>query len=411
VIDNPNFSYTEKLEKVKKLIVNFTKDVIIYTKLTESVLNNLSDISYECGKDETGGLYVDGCTLAVPKTNLVSKKDNATLYSYRVADEIVRYGRIQNFVLNSNQFLNIGNAEYKINPDEYIITESILSTADYWEDMVDKNTNEYRTFNEINGIPYDMAKTKLYLPRMVELQKTVVEKEVGCSTVEKFRDQTKQKYWGNNVFPANTMQIVFKDTVECSFEPLIYIMKQINNEIYGVQELRKMIYDAYSEYIGKHREKIIYILSKQGKRALFKSKVDFETIVKSDAYFMTTLDLWVFAQKYNVPIILFSSKNVLHDVLIIQGDGLEKDYLADRGSITNTESENSWIILGGETAETKFFFFKSVSEIRIANKISSHVLIQKPFFRSELNDLNQRIKDTFDQEKVFSFDQYLDARP
>jgi len=246
---------------------------------------------------------------------------------------------------------------------------------------------------------------------MVELQKTVVEKEVGCSTVEKFRDQTKQKYWGNNVFPANTMQIVFKDTVECSFEPLIYIMKQINNEIYGVQELREMIYDAYSEYIGKHREKIIYILSKQGKRALFKSKNDFETIVKSDAYFMTTLDVWVFAQKYNVPIILFSSKNVLHDVLIIQGDGLEKDYLADRGSITNTESENSWIILGGKTAETKFFFLKSVSEIRVAQKISSHVLIQKPFFRSELNDLNQRIKDTFDQNKVFSFEQYLDARP
>ncbi len=406
-IDNDNFSYAEKLEKVKKLIVNFTKDVILYTKFTESVLNNMSDISYECSKDETGGLYVDGCTLAVPKTNLVSKKDNATLYSYRVADEIVRYGRIQNFVLNSNQFLNIGNAEYKINPDEYIITESILSTTDYWEDMVDKNTNEYLTFNAINGIPYDMAKTKLYLPRMVELQKTVVEKEVGCSTVEKFRDQTKQKYWGNNVFPTNTMQIVFKDTVECSFEPLIYIMKQINNEIYGVQELRNMIYDAYSEYIGEHREKIIYILSKQGKRALFKTKLDFETIVKSDAYFMTTLDLWVFAQKYNVPIILFSSKNVLHDVLIIQGDGLEKDYLADRSSITNRDSENSWIILGGETAETKFFFFKSVSEIRVANKISSHVLIQKPFFRSELNDLNQRIKDAFDQEKVFSFVDYL----
>jgi len=422
VIDNPNFSYKEKLEKVKKIIDEFTKEVVSYTKMTESVLNHMSDISYECGKDETGGLYVDGCILAVPKKNLISSKDNSTIYSYRVADEIVRYGRIQNFVLNANQFLNIGNAEYKINPDEYIITESGLSAEDYFDDMIDKNTNEYRPFNEINGIPYDMAKTKLYLPRMVELQKTVVEKDVGCSSVKKFRDQTKDvggrngKYWGNNVFPANTMEIVFKNTVECSFEPLIYIMKQMNNEIYGIQQLREMIYGAYSEYIEKNpanKEKIVYILSKQGKRSLFaKSRLDFETVVKSEAYFITTLDVWVFAQKYNVPIILFSSKNMLHDVLIIQGEGGEKDYVKDNDSITNPDFNNSWIVLGASAgAESKFFFFESVSEIRVNHKISSHVLIQNPFFRSELSDLNQRIQDVFEQEKVFSFEQYLDARP
>ena len=414
VIDDPDFSYREKLEKVKTLIANFTEDVVVYTKMSESVMSN---ISYKCGKDENSGLYVDGCTLAVPKKNLVSKKDNSVLYSYRVADEIVRYGRIQNFVLNANQFLNIGNAEYKINADEYIISESVLSANDYFDDMINKDTNEYRPFNAINGIPYDMAKTHLYLPRMVELQKPVVEKAapvavVGCSIVEKFRDQTKQQYWGNNVFPANTMKIVFKDTAECSFEPLIYIMKQMNNKIYGIQELKEMIYTAYSEYIGKHKEKIIYLLSKQGKRALFKSKMDFETIVKGEGYFMTTLDLWVFAQKYNVPIILFSSKNVLHDVLIIQGEKVgEKDYIADLGSIKNTGFNNSWIILGADKGpDSRFFFFESVSEIRDKPKISSHVLIQKQFFRTELNDLDQRIHDVFEQDKAFSLEEYLNKR-
>jgi hypothetical protein len=226
----------------------------------------------------------------------------------------------------------------------------------------------------------------------------------------------KGKYWGNNVFPANTMEIVFKNTVECSFEPLIYIMKQMNNEIYGIQQLREMIYGAYSEYIEKNpanKEKIVYILSKQGKRSLFaKSRLDFETVVKSDAYFMTTLDVWVFAQKYNVPIILFSSKNVLHDVLIIQGEGGEKDYVKGNNSITNPDFNNSWIVLGASAgAESKFFFLESISEIRVNHKISSHVLIQNPFFRSELSDLNERIQDVFEQEKVFSFEQYLDARP
>jgi len=413
VIDSPKFSYKEKLEKVKILIDEFTKEVVSYTKMTESVLNHMSDISYECSKHETGGIYMDGCTLAVPKKNLISSKDNATIYAYRVADEIVRYGRIQNFILNANQFLNIGSTEYKINPDEYIITESGLSAEDYFDDMIDKNTNEYRPFNEINGIPYNMAKTNLYLPRMVELQKTVVEKDVGCSSVKKFRDQTKDKYWGNNIFPANTMQIVFKNTVECSFEPLIYIMKQMTNQIYGIPELREMIYNAYSEYNPIHKEKIISILSKQGKRALFaKSRLDFETIVKSDTYFMTTLDVWVFAQKYNVPIILFSSKNILHDVLIIQGDSGEKDYVVEQNPIKNPDFNNSWIILGSSAgADSQFFFLESVSQIRVNYKISSHVLIQNPFYRNELSDLNQRIQDAFEREKVFSLAQYLDTRP
>ena len=189
-------------------------------------------------------------------------------------------------------------------------------------------------------------------------------------------------------------------------------MKQMTNKIHGVQELREMIYDAYSEYIGQHKEKIVYLLSKQGKRSLFKSQLDFETIVKSEAYFMTTLDVWVFAQKYNVPIILFSSKNVLHDVLVIQGDGGEKDYIKGDESIANREFNNSWIILGSDKGtDSQFFFFESVSEIREKHKITGHILIQKPFFRSELNDLNQRIKDAFDQDKVFSFEQYLNARP
>ena len=103
---------------------------------------------------------------------------------------------------------------------------------------------------------------------------------------------------------------------------------------------------------------------------------------------------------------------MLHDVLVIQGDGGEKDYIKGDESIANREFNNSWIILGSDKGtDSQFFFFESVSEIREKHKITGHILIQKPFFRSELNDLNQRIKDAFDQDKVFSFEQYLNARP
>ena len=406
VIDEKESSYREKLESVKQIIDAITEDVVVYTKMSESVLSKLSEVSYTCGKSETSGMFIDGCRLVVPEKNLISKKNNSTIYAYRVSDEIVRYGRIKNYLLNPNQFLNTGNTDFKINPDEYIISESVLSAKDYFEDIINPSNNEYRAFNSVNGIPYDMAKTAMYLPRMVELQKTVAEKEVECSTVKKFRDQTKDGYWGNHVFPGDAMEIIFKNTVECSFGPLIYIMKQISGKIYDIQELRNMIYDAYSEYLEEHSQRIIAILSAQGKRAMFKSKPDFETTVKSEGYFMTTLDVWVFAQKYRVPIILFSGKNVLHDLQIIQEDKPTGDYMIDRTSIKNTMYNNAWLILGGNVND-RFFFLESLSQIREARKISSNTILQQGYSREQLGDLGDRIKHAFAEKKVISLTDYL----
>ena len=406
VIDEQESSYREKLEKVKQIIDEITEDIVVYTKMSESVLSKLSEVSYTCGKSETSGMFIDGCRLIVPEKNLISKKNNSTIYAYRIADEIVRYGRIKNYLLNPNQFLNTGNTDFKINADEYIISESVLSAKDYFEDIINVSTNEYRAFNSVNGIPYDMAKTTMYLPRMVELQKTVAEKEVECSTVKKFRDQTKDAYWGNQVFPGDAMEIVFKNTVECSFGPLIYIMKQISGKIYDIQELRNMIYDAYSEYLEEHSRRIIAILSAQGKRAMFKSKPDFETTVKSEGYYLTTLDIWVFAQKYSVPIILFSGKNVLHDLQIIQDDKPIGDYMMDQTSIKNTMYNNAWLILGGNVND-RFFFLESLSQIREARKIPSNTILQQGYSRDQLGDLGDRIKRVFAEKKVISLSEYL----
>ena len=426
-IENANSSYKEKLENVKQIIDTITKEAVSYyvNKMPESLLNKLLDIS-NYDKNKTSGFYIDG-RLGIPKKNLISEKDNSLIYPYRVADEIVRFGRIQNFILN-NQFLNTGNTDFKINRDEFIISESALGSKDYFDDMINKNTNEYRPFNTTNGIPYDMAKTKLYLPLMVEKEKekeVVVEKvaENCLPTIEKYYLSSNGKnYWAGKVFPEKqlTDKLVFKANETCSFGPLIHIMKRFENKEYTIKELKEMVWNAYSDYL-TYKKQIILLLKNQGKTKVLKNyNNDLEGLIKSEDYFLTSLDVWVFAQKYRVPIILFSSTNMLIDVLLIQGERPAidaKDYLVDeRITNKNTKFGYSWIVLGGAEEDKFFFYLSPSSKIRVLHTIHSNAIIgskrgaeyvAESFHKNQLGEFQQQLE----QNPAFSFEDFLKARP
>jgi len=420
-------SYKEKLNKVVRFIQTITEDVVIYAKMSPLML---SEVSYTCEKQGKSGLYKDGCQLIVPQKNLVSKKENSEIYPQRIADEIVRFGQIQNFLLKSNQFLNFGNVNYKINSDEFIIGKTNLS-ENYFDDLINQNNEYLPAFNSVNGIPYDMAKTKLYSPRDVktafaeaaaddtkaeakaEAKAAVAEvaaaDESDCAKENPFRDQTRDKpdgkgqYWGKLVFPNETEIIKFTGSAVCSFGPLIYIMERVNNKKYGIDELKDMLWIAYRDYIvdPENKKKIVKILGIQGKRGMINGTTDFETVLKSEEYYMTTLDIWVFAQKYNVPIILFSSDNIMKDVSIEIENKLYNE------SIKNTEYSNSWIILGGNV-DDRFFFYESAPDAsRYQGVIRPQRLIKQSFYRTELNDLSERVRNIFAMNKVFSFADYL----
>jgi hypothetical protein len=284
----------------------------------------------------------------------------------------------------------------------------------YFKDLINVNTKKYLpAFNSYNGIPYDMAKTKLYSK---EVKIGNIEKKENCSTDKEFSDSTKDKYWGNHVFPDKTAKLTFLNTVSCSFGPLIYIMQQISGKIYSIRELKTMLWDAYQEYMidKDKKEKIIKILKKQGKKRELLN--GFDVFFNSENYFITTLDIWVFAQKYEIPVILFCSKNNMQDVYITQDKTYKlqnQDYLFDEvgRSVKNGTMANSWIILGynkRQLSNDKFFFLESASQIREAHKITNNVLIQQQFHKTQLKDFEKRLTNIFN-EHVLSFSEYLDA--
>ena len=467
IINDVNLSYKDKLKKVVKEMKLEVEDEEKYVELSyKEKLNKVFGFIQKITEDVV--IYGDVSRkgqLVVPKKNLVSKKENSEIYPYRVADEIVRFGKIQNYILSSNQFLNSGNVNYKINPDEFIIGETKLSD-NYFEDLVNRDNEYLSPFNSINGIPYDMAKTKLYSPRVVELEENeafvkdaipavkdaevkeaipaVKDTEVNdadakdadakdadandadenpadeCIKEDYFRDQTKDKpegkgkYWGDHVFPSETEIIKFDISPTCSFGPLIYIMQQLENKTYTIPELKQMLWDAYADYIEdpENKKKIVKMLGIQGKRSIINGKTDFETVLKSEEYYITTLDIWVFAQKYKVPIILFSTDNVMKDVLISQENNSnfkKKIYFDDENgaSIKNPEYANSWIILGYRTGiNDNFFFYESAPEYR--GKIKPQKIIKQSFYSNELKDLENRLEKIFAENRILSFTEYLE---
>ena len=76
------------------------------------------------------------------------------LYYVRAADELVRYKRIQLFMLEPRRYLNITNVDYSINENEILLLASLLNDT-YFDDLEPYNKNSYvKNISYENAEPY-----------------------------------------------------------------------------------------------------------------------------------------------------------------------------------------------------------------------------------------------------------------
>ena len=76
------------------------------------------------------------CQIILPKINLLNGLDNEHNYFLRMADELIRYKRIQQFMFRPQVYLSFGNVDYNINDDEIVVLQSML-TDEFFEGVVD----------------------------------------------------------------------------------------------------------------------------------------------------------------------------------------------------------------------------------------------------------------------------------
>ena len=78
--------------------------------------------------------------LVLPALNLISGAENRNGYHARIADELIRYPRMRDFLLSTSMVPAIHQKlEYDVEKDELILVQSMLSQS-YFTDLIGTST-------------------------------------------------------------------------------------------------------------------------------------------------------------------------------------------------------------------------------------------------------------------------------
>ena len=408
MIENPRFLYKSKLEFIEKVLHKICDKMVAFKEFDEATLLSLNEIT-DCisnPKEKQHCIIMNNGEhqLILPEKHLISGLDNRGIYFKRAADELIRYKRIQLFMLDKQMYLNITNTEYMINEDEMIMLESLL-TADYFKSLEPyihgKNTKiTYETANPVITQNYSNEITRKTQGEMVARDNTKqdLQDKMGIECV-----QTTYPITGNtksvwkNFFAKNTTEYQLHKSVKCSYYPIIYVYNEIYQTILTVEQIKSELVKEYNRLFDKGgseiQTKIWGILRKQGKRDLIddvkRGKYTFETAVASEVYFLTNLDIWVLANAKKIPIILFHQKKIKHLVETV-----------------------NWLKLADAEPEKaqQYYFVRSPTEPDfVGNYLPQYTMIKTPL-KSVSAEIVELLSQDNAEEGVIGLDEFLENK-
>jgi len=278
-------------------------------------------------------------------------------------------------MFHTKYYLNIKNDEYNINDNEIIIIQSLLN-SDYFKDLIPFNQNTY-----VKHINYNTANPSVTQPYSNNIPLSEQYKISAPETFEVNDECIKdtQEVVGNmrsfwrQIFPKTTKETIVRNTVWCTYYPLIYILQERIKEPMSVDKIKRFLLAAYKTYLGVFKDKIVNILKRQGKKRLLepfeRKQIEFDEVIHSDDYYLTALDFWVIAYFYKVPIILFSSTKLKNLVAAID-----------------------WLVLGGNPLTDKYYFIRNTGDL-VLNQIPAYNIIKQSFLLSELKQFFELIEE------------------
>ncbi len=406
---NNKMEYTIKLKNMIKYLSKMVNGKIEFAEFDENVLMGLDTL--KCSLDKCGNVSYcfkktnedNSCVLVIPKYHLSSGADNKFVYYARVADELLRYKRIRLFMLQQNNYLNITDTNYKLDDDEFILLQSNINNG-YLKGLV-----PYNTASEIVNTAFNTAGPQIsqkYSEEQVSIEEQYQNndnnnigqlKEFVVECIKETRDvigNPQDSMW-KRMFPNKTREIVFKNSSNnCTFFVLIYIFQDKYGVPISVQKIKETIAFGYKKLLSTYKTEIYKTLRKQGKRNIVdsveKKGVELDAIIMSEEYYLTDLDIWVFAVEAKMQICLFT-KNKL------------------KGLADNLE----WLILNKQYNE-KHYFIRS-PPVSDASKYGAYNLIYPAYSLAELPTFENTVqnivsgKNKDDIQHIQSIYQYLES--
>ena len=113
---------------------------------------------------------------------MINNKNNEKIYYYKLADELIRYDHIRNYVFTNDTFLSFDKIKYNVNKDEIVLLEELLNNlldneVDNVKQKQNYNTNLYDNLNADMNVSNTYTKKELEDKINVEEVEKKVEKE------------------------------------------------------------------------------------------------------------------------------------------------------------------------------------------------------------------------------------------
>jgi hypothetical protein len=304
--------YSVKLISIIQYLKKLIKDSVVFSDDYE--YNLMEEISTCIVLDETKCssnplcAFTNGntCQLLLPKKNLLNNKDNEIYYFGKMADELIRYNRINSFIFKPQTYLSFGEINYNLKEKELLIVQSLLN-QEYFDKLIPAEINKYVKYNT-----YDTAKpikSKTYSNRININELTKKEIPIHCVAVSE--KEISSLLW-KKCFPESYGEYSYERNNTCNFQVIIDIVEKTNEMKKTVAEIRADLLEEYVKYLRNYKDAIVDILINEGKKQLISEfttgKLSMEDIIYSDEYFLTNLDIWLLVNKYRIPAIFISSR-------------------------------------------------------------------------------------------------------
>lgn len=406
LIENDDYLYAVKMKKIELLLRYITQSYVVFNDIPDNLLGEFGEITtctsncktkkYCLVKEDASGGEAAGenCVMILPSKNLITAEDNNQIYYGRISDELLRYKRIQLFLLKPKKYLNVSNIEYKIDANEFLLLQSLID-GNYFDNLVPFQSNKY-----VKNVPYDLATpniTQTYSNDVSvkdqvnseEFADTNKDTEIIIECIEETLDEVignNQSYW-KQIFPVDTQEIVLNQTKDCTFYLMIDIIYKHLKFSSSIMNIKTALVRKYRE-LPKYHSKIMAILSRQGGKKkmvdkVIKSHITIENLIMSEDYFLTNLDLWALSSLFNLPVLLFSSKN-----------------------LENMSLNVKWIALGGDRMRDTYFFVRASVEKGV---VPQYHLLKPPRKLSELrNNFSSMINNVEYIDNNMDLETYLE---
>ena len=284
-----------------------------------------------------------GDVLLVPKNNLLSKLDNEDIYFSKIADELIRYNRIKQFMFKPKMFLSFTDLKYDLNMDEIILLQSLM-TNEYFDDLVPAVTSKYISFNTYDTTEPNITQkydNEYLIPIEKEAPTPTVAKEAPIPTVAKERPTVeimneyikrapaeKRPFKIYNNCPVAIKEIFSKlkmkfrggykdvnfsfNTPNCTFDVALTMINNIITTPIDIIGVKQQLIQKYQELFSSYPREIVNMFDYYGymteSKELAARRLSIENMIMSENYYITNFDLMMISSMYDIPLTLIAPR-------------------------------------------------------------------------------------------------------